>query len=315
MAYNLAGKRVWVAGHSGMVGGALVRRLAQEDCDILTVGRATLDLTDQRAVREWIAREKPDAVLMAAARVGGIMANAAYPVDFLRDNLLTETAVLEGAYQAGVSKLLFLGSSCIYPREAPQPIGEAALLTGPLEPTNQWYAIAKIAGIKLVQAYRQQHGCDFISAMPTNLYGPGDNFDPESSHVVPALIRKVHEAKASGAPVMLWGTGTPLREFMHVDDCADACIFLMQHYSGAEHINIGAGSEISIRDLAGLIMDVAGYRGEIVTDPARPDGTPRKLMDNARLTALGWQPRIGLREGLADAYAAFLAGAGRGLQG
>ena len=315
MAYNLAGKRVWVAGHSGMVGGALVRRLAQEDCDILTVGRATLDLTDQRAVREWIAREKPDAVLMAAARVGGIMANAAYPVDFLRDNLLMETAVLEGAYQAGVSKLLFLGSSCIYPREAPQPIGEAALLTGPLEPTNQWYAIAKIAGIKLAQAYRQQHGCDFISAMPTNLYGPGDNFDPEGSHVVPALIRKVHEAKASGAPVMLWGTGTPLREFMHVDDCADACIFLMQHYSGAEHINIGAGSEISIRDLAGLIMDVAGYRGEIVTDPARPDGTPRKLMDNARLTALGWQPRIGLREGLADAYAAFLAGAGRGLQG
>lgn len=315
MAYNLAGKRVWVAGHSGMVGGALVRRLAQEDCDILTVGRATLDLTDQRAVREWIARERPDAVLMAAARVGGILANAAYPVDFLRDNLLMETAVLEGAYQAGVGKLLFLGSSCIYPREAPQPIGEAALLTGPLEPTNQWYAIAKIAGIKLAQAYRQQHGCDFISAMPTNLYGPGDNFDPESSHVVPALIRKVHEAKASGAPVTLWGTGTPLREFMHVDDCADACVFLMKHYSGAEHINIGTGSEISIRDLAGLIMEVAGYRGEIITDPARPDGTPRKLMDNAQLTALGWQPQIGLREGLADAYAAFLAGAGRGLQG
>ncbi|MFM6949712.1 MAG: GDP-L-fucose synthase family protein [Novosphingobium sp.] len=315
MAYNLASKRVWVAGHSGMVGGALVRRLAQEDCDILTVGRATLDLTDQRAVREWIARERPDAVLMAAARVGGILANAAYPVDFLRDNLLMETAVLEGAYQAGVSKLLFLGSSCIYPREAPQPIGEAALLTGPLEPTNQWYAIAKIAGIKLAQAYRQQHGCDFISAMPTNLYGPGDNFDPESSHVVPALIRKVHEAKASGAPVTLWGTGTPLREFMHVDDCADACVFLMKHYSGAEHINIGTGSEISIRDLAGLIMEVAGYRGEIITDPARPDGTPRKLMDNAQLTALGWQPQIGLREGLADAYAAFLAGAGRGLQG
>lgn len=315
MAFDLTGKRVWVAGHKGMVGSAIVRRLASEACEVLTVDRATLDLTDQRAVHDWMQRERPDAVFLAAARVGGIMANSTYPVDFLRDNLLIETAVIDAAHAAGVGKLLFLGSSCIYPKHAPQPIREDALLTGPLEPTNQWYAIAKIAGIMLTQAYRQQHGCDFISAMPTNLYGPGDNFDPQASHVLPALIRKVHEAKATGAPVTLWGTGSPLREFMHVDDCADACVFLMKTYSGAEHVNIGVGSEISIRDAARLIMTVLGHDGELITDPSKPDGTPRKLMDNSRLTAMGWQPRIGLREGVADAYAAFLAGEGRGLQG
>lgn len=315
MAFDLTGKRVWVAGHKGMVGSAIVRRLASEACEVLTVDRATLDLTDQRAVHDWMQRERPDAVFLAAARVGGIMANSTYPVDFLRDNLLIETAVIDAAHAAGVGKLLFLGSSCIYPKHAPQPIREDALLTGPLEPTNQWYAIAKIAGIMLTQAYRQQHGCDFISAMPTNLYGPGDNFDPQASHVLPALIRKVHEAKATGAPVTLWGTGSPLREFMHVDDCADACVFLMKTYSGAEHVNIGVGSEISIRDAARLIMTVLGHDGELITDPSKPDGTPRKLMDNSRLTAMGWQPRIGLREGIADAYAAFLAGEGRGLQG
>jgi GDP-L-fucose synthase len=313
MAYDLSGKRVWVAGHKGMVGSAIVRRLASEACEVLTVDRATLDLTDQRAVHDWMQRERPDAVFLAAARVGGIMANSTYPVDFLRDNLLIETAIIGGAQASGVSKLLFLGSSCIYPKHAPQPIREDALLTGPLEPTNQWYAIAKIAGIMLAQAYRQQYGCDFISAMPTNLYGPGDNFDPQASHVLPALIRKVHEAKASGAPVTLWGTGSPLREFMHVDDCADACVFLMKTYSGAEHVNIGVGSEISIRDAARLIMAVLDHDGELVTDPSKPDGTPRKLMDNSRLTALGWQPKIGLRDGIADAYAAFLAGEGRGL--
>ncbi|MEA3262527.1 MAG: GDP-L-fucose synthase [Pseudomonadota bacterium] len=315
MAFDLTGKRVWVAGHKGMVGSAIVRRLASEACEVLTVDRATLDLTDQRAVHDWMQRERPDAVFLAAARVGGIMANSTYPVDFLRENLLIETAVIDAAHAAGVGKLLFLGSSCIYPKLAPQPIREDALLTGPLEPTNQWYAIAKIAGIMLTQAYRQQHGCDFISAMPTNLYGPGDNFDPQASHVLPALIRKVHEAKATGAPVTLWGTGSPLREFMHVDDCADACVFLMKTYSGAEHVNIGVGSEISIRDAARLIMTVLGHDGELITDPSKPDGTPRKLMDNSRLTAMGWQPRIGLREGIADAYAAFLAGEGRGLQG
>jgi len=313
LAYELAGKRVWVAGHRGMVGGAIVRRLASEDCEVLTVGRQDLDLTDQRAVLGWMERERPDAVFLAAARVGGILANSTYPVDFLRDNLLIEKAIFSGAHAAGVGKLLFLGSSCIYPKFAEQPIREESLLTGPLEPTNEWYAIAKIAGIKLAQAYRQQYGHDYISAMPTNLYGPGDNFDPAASHVLPALIRKVHEAKATGAPVTVWGTGSPLREFMHVDDCADACVFLMRHYSDAPHVNIGAGSEISIRDLTALVMDVLDYAGEIVTDPTKPDGTPRKLMDNSRLTAMGWRPRIGLREGIADAYAAFLAGEGRGL--
>lgn len=315
MTFDLSGKRIWVAGHKGMVGSAIMRRLAGEQCEVLTVDRATLDLTDQRAVLDWIQRARPDAVFMAAAQVGGILANATYPVDFLRDNLLIETAVMGAAQSAGVGKLLFLGSSCIYPKHASQPIREDALMTGPLEPTNQWYAVAKIAGIMLAQAYRQQHGCNFISAMPTNLYGPGDNFDPQGSHVVPALIRKAHEAKATGTPVTLWGTGTPLREFMYVDDCADACVFLMKTYSDAEHINIGTGSEISILDLARMVMQVVGYDGEIVTDATKPDGTPRKLMDNTKLHQLGWRPRTDLREGIAKAYAAFLAGEGRGLQG
>jgi GDP-L-fucose synthase len=311
--YQLAGKRVWVAGHRGMVGGAIVRRLAAENCDVLTASRDELDLTDQRAVLGWMHNHRPQAVFLAAARVGGILANSTHPVDFLRDNLLIETAIFTGAESAGVEKLLFLGSSCIYPKHAAQPITEEALLTGPLEPTNEWYAIAKIAGIKLAQAYRQQYGCDYISAMPTNLYGPGDNFDLVASHVLPALIRKVHEAKLAGGPVWVWGSGTPRREFLYVDDCADACVFLMKNYSDALHLNVGAGEDIAIIELARLVMAVLGYDGELVTDPTKPDGTPRKLMDSARLRALGWAPKVGLRDGIARSYAAFLAGEGRNL--
>jgi GDP-L-fucose synthase len=313
MIYDLAGKRVWVAGHKGMVGGAIVRRLAQENCEILTASRAELDLTDQRAVLGWMHNHRPQAVFLAAARVGGILANSTHPVDFLRDNLLIETAIFTGAESVGVEKLLFLGSSCIYPKHAEQPIAEEALLTGPLEPTNEWYAIAKIAGIKLCEAYRRQYGLDFVSAMPTNLYGPGDNFDLAGSHVLPALIRKVHEAKASGGPLEIWGSGTPRREFLYVDDCADACVFLMQRYSDALHVNVGAGEDIAIIELARLVMEVLGYDGKIVTDPAKPDGTPRKLMDSTRLRALGWAPKVGLREGIRLSYAAFLAGEGRNL--
>ncbi len=313
MTYSLQGKRVWVAGHRGMVGSAIVRRLAQEDCEVLTAARDELDLTDQRAVLGWMHNQRPQAVFLAAARVGGILANDSRPVEFLRDNLLIETAVLTGAESVGVEKLLFLGSSCIYPKHADQPIREEALLTGPLEPTNEWYAIAKIAGIKLAEAYRREYGCDFISAMPTNLYGPGDNFDLNASHVMPALIRKVHEAKLAGGAVTVWGTGTPRREFLYVDDCADACLHLMQHYSDAPHINVGSGSDISIMELTRLVMEVLDYDGPVVTDPAKPDGTPRKLMDSARLAALGWQPKTALRDGIALAYQAFLAGEGRGL--
>lgn len=311
--YDLAGKRVWVAGHKGMVGGAIARRLAAEDCEVLTVERTELDLTDQRAVLGWMHNQRPQAVFLAAARVGGIHANNTQPVDFLRDNLLIETAIFTGAESVGVEKLLFLGSSCIYPKHAEQPIREEALLTGPLEPTNEWYAIAKIAGIKLAQAYRQQFGCDYISAMPTNLYGPGDNYDPLGSHVLPALIRKVHEAKAAGSPVTVWGSGSPLREFLYVDDCADACIHLMKTYSDGLHVNVGSGEEISILDLTRLVMEVLGHDGEIVMDPTKPDGTPRKLMDNSRLKAMGWTPRVSLREGIARAYAAFLNGDGRNI--
>ena len=311
--YSLAGKRVWVAGHRGMVGSAIVRRLAGEDSQVLTVDREALDLTDQRAVLGWMHNHRPQAVFLAAARVGGILANSTHPVDFLRDNLLIEIAILAGAESAGVEKLLFLGSSCIYPKFAQQPIREEALLTGPLEPTNEWYAIAKIAGIKLAQAYRQQYGCDFISAMPTNLYGPGDNFDPRASHVLPALIRKVHEAKLCGGPVATWGTGTPRREFLYVDDCADACLFLMRNYSDALHVNVGSGSDIAIADLARLVMEVLGHDGAVLTDPSKPDGTPRKLMDNSRLAAMGWKPTVDLAEGIRRSYAAFLAGEGRNL--
>ena len=304
--YDLAGKRVYVAGHRGMVGAAVVRRLGSEPCSVLTAPRE-VDLREQAAVREWFAANRPDAVVIAAAKVGGILANDTYPADFLYDNLMIEANLIEAARRAGAEKLLFLGSSCIYPKMAPQPLSEDALLTGPLEPTNEWYAVAKIAGIKLCQAYRRQHGCDFISAMPTNLYGPGDKYDLKGSHVLPALIRKAHEAKAAGAESLeVWGTGTPRREFLHVDDLADACVFLLRNYSGAEHVNVGCGSDLTIDELARLVCGVVGFEGrlEFLTD--KPDGTPRKLLDTSRLSALGWQPRIGLAEGLAATYREFL---------
>ena len=306
--FELAGKRIYVAGHGGMVGSAIVRRLAGEQCDVLTAPRG-LDLREQGAVREWFAVNRPEVVIVAAAKVGGILANDSFPGEFLYDNLIIEANVIEAARQHGTAKLLFLGSSCIYPRLAPQPIAEEALLTGTLEPTNEWYALAKIAGIKLCQAYRRQYGCDFISAMPTNLYGSDDNFDLESSHVLPALIRKAHEAKLSGAPDMvIWGSGVPLREFLHVDDLADACVFLLRHYSDESHINVGSGSEISIRDLAAMVARIVGYGGDIACDPSRPDGTPRKLMDSARLAGMGWRPTIRLEDGIADVYRRFCVG-------
>ena len=305
--YELKGKRVWVAGHRGMVGSALVRRLRSEGCEILTVSRSDVDLTRQEPTERWIAEHRPQAVFVAAARVGGILANATRPAEFLYDNLAMETNIIHGAFKAGVEKLLFLGSSCIYPKHAPQPIPESALLTSALEPTNEWYAIAKIAGLKLCQAYREQYGVDFVSAMPTNLYGPGDNWDLETSHVVPALIRKAHEAKMSNAgELVLWGSGAPRREFLHVDDCADALVEIMKRYSDREHINVGSGEDLEIRELATVIADVVGFKGRIFHDLTKPDGTPRKLMSGEKLKALGWKPRIGLREGLANAYQAFL---------
>lgn len=306
--YNLTGKRIYVAGHRGMVGAALVRRLALENCTVLTAGRADVDLKRQAEVEAWVAAQKPDAVIVAAAKVGGILANDSLPADFLYDNLMIEANLVEASHRADVEKLLFLGSSCIYPRLAPQPMREDSLLTGPLEPTNEWYAVAKIAGIKLAQAYRRQHGADFISAMPTNLYGPHDNFDLQSSHVLPALLRKAHEAKLAGAKSMqIWGTGSALREFLHVDDCADALVFLLKDYSGAEHVNVGSEEEISILDLAQLIAEVVGFDGEIVTDPGKPDGTPRKLMDGSKLRDMGWRPKVGLRDGIAETYRWYLA--------
>ncbi|QIG81819.1 GDP-L-fucose synthase [Sphingosinithalassobacter tenebrarum] len=302
----MTGKRVFVAGHRGMVGSAICRRLAQESCEVLTAGRNVVNLIDQAGTREWFAREKPDAVFVAAAKVGGILANDSYPADFLYDNLMIEANVIEAAHANDVEKLLFLGSSCIYPKFADQPIVEDALLTGPLEPTNEWYAIAKIAGIKLCQAYRRQHGRDFISAMPTNLYGPGDNFDLASSHVLPALIRKAHEAKVSGAEsIEIWGTGTPRREFLHVDDLADACVFLMKEYSGDQHVNAGSGEDIAIIDLVKLVCEVVGFEGDIRKDLSKPDGTPRKLMSGEKLAAMGWRPRIGLRDGVEAVYEFF----------
>lgn len=307
--YSLRGKRVWVAGHNGMVGSALVRRLQSEDCTVLTVNRRDLDLKRLDKVRTWMEDNRPQAVLVAAARVGGIMANQTLPVEFLHDNLMISNSIIESSFETKVEKLLFLGSSCIYPRMAPQPIVEEALLTGPLEPTNEWYAIAKIAGIKLCQAFRQQHGCDFISAMPTNLYGPGDNYDLNSSHVIPALIRKAHEAKLANDPeIVMWGTGSPLREFMHVDDCADALVHVLKNYSDHQHINIGYGEDISILQATQLVCEAVGYNGKITHDLTKPDGTPRKLMSSARLHALGWSPRITLRDGLATTYKTFLAG-------
>lgn len=305
--YDLKGKRVWVAGHRGMVGSGVVRRLTSEDCEVLTVAREAVDLRRQTDVDAWMEAHRPDAVVLAAAKVGGILANDSYPADFLYENLMIEANIIHAAFRAKAEKLLFLGSSCIYPKFAPQPIPETALLTGPLEPTNEWYAIAKIAGIKLAQAYRKQHGCDFISAMPTNLYGPGDNFDLNASHVLPALIRKAHEAKARGDKALtIWGTGAPRREFLHVDDCADALIFLLKSYSDAEHVNVGSGDDIPILDLARMVCEVVGFAGEIVCDTTKPDGTPRKLMDNSRLRGAGWAPRVGLHDGIAETYRWFL---------
>lgn len=290
-----------------MVGAALVRRLERENCELLTVDRQGLDLERQDSVEKWMREARPDAVIVAAAKVGGIVANDMRAADFLYCNLMIEANIIHTAWQVGVEKLLFLGSSCIYPKHAEQPIVEGALLTGPLEPTNEWYAVAKIAGIKLCQAYRRQYGADFISAMPTNLYGPGDNYDLTSSHVIPALIRKAHEAKSAGADSMtIWGTGTPRREFLHADDCADALVLVLQRYSDHEHINIGSGEDLPIIELAHLIADVVGFRGTIERDTSKPDGTPRKLMSGQRLQALGWSPRLSLRDGLHATYQAFL---------
>lgn len=302
--FSLRNKRVWVAGHRGMVGSAVMRRLQREECEILT---SSIDLRNQAEVEEWLAQARPDAVILAAARVGGIAANSAYPADFLYDNLMIEANVIHGAYRTGVNKLLFLGSSCIYPRDAAQPIAEDALLTGALEPTNEWYAIAKIAGIKLCQAYRRQHGCNFIAAMPCNLYGPGDLYDAERSHVIPALIMKMHQAKIRGEKrVAVWGTGAPLREFLYVDDLADALVFLLREYEGEAPVNVGSGQEVTIAAVARAVAAITGYRGEIVFDAQRPDGAPRKLMDCGRINALGWQAATGLEEGLHKAYEWYL---------
>jgi GDP-L-fucose synthase len=308
--FPLEGKRIWVAGHRGMVGSSIVRRLEWEGCEILTASSSELDLRRQALTEQWIADHRPDVIVLAAARVGGILVNDLQPADCLHDNLIIQTNVLEAAYRTGVPRVLVLGSSCIYPKFAPQPIVEEALLTGSLEPTNEWYAIAKIAGIKLAQAYRRQHGCDFISAMPTNLYGPGDNFDLHSSHVLPALIRKAHEAKEAEAEALtLWGTGSPRREFLHVEDCADAQVHLIKVYSGELHINVGSGEDLTIGDLAALVCDVVGFEGRIDCDTSKPDGPPRKLMSADRIRAMGWQPTIPLRQGIADTYEWFLANA------
>lgn len=307
MSYELSKKRVWVAGHKGMVGSAVVRRLERENCEIITAGRETLDLLNQEAVQQWVANNRPDVIVLAAAKVGGILANDSQPAEFLYQNLMIETNIIHSAHLADVDRLLFLGSSCIYPKEAPQPISEDALLTGLLEPTNEWYAIAKIAGIKLAQSYRKQYGRDYISAMPTNLYGPGDNFDLQSSHVLPALMRKVHEAKAAkDESITMWGTGTPRREFLHCDDCADALVYLLKEYSGHEHVNVGSGCDISILDLTELISKVLGYTGKIEHDLSKPDGTMRKLMSNDKLKTAGWKPSISLEDGIASTYEWFL---------
>jgi GDP-L-fucose synthase len=300
--------KIYIAGHRGLVGSAIVRRLRAEGYqNLLTPARSELDLMDREGVDEFFEAERPEYVFLAAARVGGILANNTYPVDFLQENLYIEFNTIRAAHRYGAKKLLFLGSSCIYPKFASQPIKETELLTGALEPTNQPYAIAKIAGIELCQAYNRQYGTEFVSVMPTNLYGPGDNFDLHNSHVLPALIRKFHEAKEQAKPnVVVWGTGTPLREFLYVDDLADACLFLMHKYSGSEIINIGAGQDISIGELAGVVREVVGYKGEIVYDVTKPDGTPRKLLDTSKLNSLGWKARTPLRKGLERTYAWYL---------
>jgi GDP-L-fucose synthase len=307
LLFDLRGKRVYVAGHTGLAGSAIMRRLASEGCEVLTAQHGTLDLTKQEATENWIMLARPDAIFLAAARVGGIYANDAFPVDFLADNLAIALNVMRAAVAAKVKKLMFLGSSCVFPRNAPQPMTEDLLLTGSLEPTNEWYAVAKIAGIKLAQAYRRQFGVDFISVMPTNLYGPRDNYHPENSHVPAALIRRFHDAKIQGTEkVVVWGTGTPEREFLAADDLGDACIFVMKHYSDEGFLNIGTGEEVSIREFAQLVAEIVGYRGELVFDSSRPDGPPRKLLDVSKLSALGWTAKTPLREGLQVAYKDFL---------
>lgn len=306
--YDLRGKRIFVAGHRGMVGSAIIRLLEAEDnATILTVDRSTTDLTRQDETEAWFAANKPDIVIIAAAKVGGILANDQYPTDFLYDNLMIATNCIHSAFQVGVRRLLFLGSSCIYPKMAPQPMAEDSLLTGALEPTNQWYAVAKIAGLKLTEAYRRQHGVRYISAMPSNLYGPNDNFDLQNSHVLPALLRKMHEAKKTGQnEVEVWGSGRVFREFLHVDDLADACLFLLKNYDEPEHINIGTGEDVSIRNLAFAIKEVTGFDGELRFNTNYPDGTPKKLMDSAKIRSLGWQPIINLDAGIKQTYSWFL---------
>ncbi|HEY1736970.1 MAG TPA: GDP-L-fucose synthase [Methylovirgula sp.] len=309
-AFRLAGRRVFVAGHAGMVGTALSRRLAQEGCEMVTASRASLDLRDQTATEQFLKAQKPDAVVICAARVGGIEANRTLPADFLFDNLAIEMNLIHGAHRAGVPRLLFLGSSCMFPRLAEQPIREESLLEGPLEPTNEWYAVAKIAGLKMCQAYRRQHGRDYICAIPTNLYGPGDNFDLAASHVVPALLRKAHEAKLAGKPIEIWGTGTPRREFLYVDDAADALTLLLERYSDEAPINVAGGEDVSIAELTKTVAEVAGFKGEINFDRTKPDGMPRKALDAQRILATGWRPKWTLRAGLETTYAWFCSGEG-----
>lgn len=312
LPYSLASKKVWVAGHKGMVGSAITRALAAESCEILHADRSAVDLTRQDQVERWMEAHKPDAIFLAAAKVGGIHANSAYPATFLYENLAIETNIIHAAYSQQVEKLLFLGSSCIYPKHAPQPMSEEDLLTGALEPTNEWYAIAKIAGIKLCEAYRKQYGCDFISVMPTNLYGPGDNYHPQNSHVPAALLRRFHEAKLSAADdVTIWGSGAPLREFMHVDDLASACLHVVKTYSDDGFLNVGSGQEVSIIDFAKTVADIVGFEGEIKTDTSKPDGTPRKLMNSSKLQALGWKTSHSLKDGLSHTYKDFCANGGR----
>ena len=313
MSFSIDKKTVFIAGHNGMVGSALVRRLARENCTVVTAARSDLDLRNETAVDLFMRKTRPDAVILAAAKVGGIMANKTYPVEFMLDNLIIQNNVIAASYNAGVEKLLFLGSSCIYPKFADQPITEDALLTSALEPTNEAYALAKIAGLKLCEAYRSEYGADFISAMPTNLYGPGDNYNLDNGHVIPALIRKAHEAKLAGASsVEIWGTGQVYREFMHVDDAADALVHLLKTYSAAQHINVGTGQDTTIYAVTQTILDVVGLDAAIITDPSKPDGTPRKLLDVSKLFATGWKPRFSLEAGLADAYATFLSAIDRG---
>ena len=306
--FNLAGKTVWVAGHNGMVGRAICDKLESESVkQIYKPGRSDLDLRSQSSVETWVVENKPDVVIIAAAKVGGIYANDKYPAEFLYDNMMIASNAIHASHLADVEKLLFLGSSCIYPKFADQPIAEQSLLTGTLEPTNEWYAVAKIAGIKLCQAYRKQYGKDFISAMPTNLYGPYDNYHPMNSHVIPALLRKAHDAKLSSAEGMtIWGTGTPRREFLYVEDCADALVHILKHYSDEEHINVGSGEDIPIADLAETIMAVVGFEGALIKDSSKPDGTPRKLMSGQKLKDLGWTPSVSLEKGLAQTYDWFL---------